>query len=102
MIATLVHVWVKKEKIEDFIEASVENHTESIKESGNLRFDILQDPENPSKFTFYEAYESDEAVAVHKKTSHYFKWRNTVADWMAKPREGIKHTVIAPTDKNLW
>ena len=102
MIATLVHIWVKKEYVEEFKIASIANHRESIKEPGNLRFDILRDENEPIKFVFYEAYESEEAVAVHKLTQHYNTWRETVANWMEKPRNGIKHQVIAPLNRELW
>lgn len=102
MIVTFVHVWVKPEHIDDFIKVSTENHQESIKEKGNLRFDLVQDANDTSKFVIYEAYESDEAAAAHKETAHYKKWRNAVADWMAKPRKGEKYIILAPTDSSLW
>ena len=102
MIVTFVHVWVKENHIDDFIQATKENHNESVQEPGNLRFDILNDTGDPAKFVLYEAYESEEAAADHKKTSHYLKWRDTVADWMAKPREGIKHMIIYPQDRSKW
>lgn len=102
MITTLVHVWVKPENIDDFIKASIANHEQSVKEPGNLRFDILQDASNKSKFTLYEAYESEEAAAAHKETAHYNTWRETVANFMAKPREGVKHIILAPKDKTQW
>ena len=96
MIVTLVHVQVKPDFIEAFIEATRENHENSVKEKGNLRFDILQDPNAADKFILYEAYESDQAAAAHKETSHYFKWRDKVMPWMAKPREGIKYKMLFP------
>ena len=102
MIVTLVHVWVKSEHIDDFIIASTENHQNSIKEPGNLRFDLVQDAGEPSKFVIYEAYESDAAAAAHKDTAHYLKWRETVTDWMAQPRKGEKHIILAPKEKSLW
>jgi autoinducer 2-degrading protein len=102
MIVTFVHIWVKENHIEDFKKASIANHKESIKEPGNLRFDVLQDDTDPSKFVLYEAYESEEASAEHKKTAHYLTWRETVADWMAQSRQGIKHKILAPLDKNFW
>jgi autoinducer 2-degrading protein len=102
MIVTFVHVWVKEEHIEDFKKASEENHNESVKESGNLRFDFLQESGNPPKFVLYEAYESEEAAAAHKNTPHYLKWKETVADWMAQPRQGIKHEILCPQDKSKW
>lgn len=102
MIVTCVNVWVKPENVDDFIKASVANHTQSIKEEGNLRFDVLQNNADPSRFTLYEAYASEEAAAFHKTTAHYNTWRETVAPWMAKPREGLAHSVIAPADISLW
>jgi autoinducer 2-degrading protein len=102
MIVTFVHIWIKPEYIDDFIVASTENHQHSIKEPGNLRFDLVQDANDASKFVIYEAYASDADAAAHKETAHYNKWRTTVADWMAKPRVGEKHIIIAPTDKSLW
>lgn len=102
MIVTLVHVWVKPEMKDAFIKASTENHKNSVLEPGNLRFDILQDATDENKFVFYEAYESEDAVAAHKDTAHYKNWRETVADMMAQPRRGDKHTVVCPEDKTSW
>lgn len=102
MIVTFVHVWVNPRHIEDFKRASIENHEQSVKEPGNLRFDVLQDDADPAKFVLYEAYESEEAASAHKTTEHYKKWKDTVAGWMDKPREGIKHIILAPANKAQW
>ena len=96
MTVTLVHVYVKPEHVQDFIQATNENHGHSIRENGNFRFDILQDAGDPCKFILYEAYESEEAVRAHKETAHYFKWRDLVTPWMAKPREGVKYNLLFP------
>ena len=96
MTATLVHVQVKPEFIDTFIQATRQNHENSVKERGNLRFDILQDASDKTKFILYEAYENEEAVVAHKQTSHYLKWRDAVAGWMAKPREGVKYELLFP------
>ena len=56
----------------------------------------------PREFTLYEAYASDEEAAAHRKTAHYLKWRDAVEPWMAKPREGIAHNVLAPMEKFAW
>jgi (4S)-4-hydroxy-5-phosphonooxypentane-2,3-dione isomerase len=96
MLVTLVHVYVKLEFIDSFIEATRKNHENSIKEDGNLRFDILQDATDPAKFVLYEAYETEQAALAHKETAHYLTWRDTVAPWMAKPREGLRHKMLFP------
>lgn len=53
MIVTIVHVYVKPEFIPQFIEATQRNHEHSINEPGNLRFDVLQDHNDPAKFVLY-------------------------------------------------
>lgn len=102
MIVTTVEVHVKKDRVEEFIHATLENYEDSIREAGNLRFDILQSSEDPGRFTLYEAYDSEESSAAHKKTAHYLRWKETVADWMEKPRVGIPHRVIAPVELKQW
>ena len=89
MYVTIVHVHVKPENVRDFIEASLENARESVNEPGNLRFDVLRMDDDPTRFVLYEAYATAEDAAAHKDTPHYRKWRETVADWMAEPRQGI-------------
>lgn len=102
LIVTCVKVYVKKEYIDDFIKATIENHKNSVKEPENLRFDVLQSMQNPAEFTLYEAYRTEEGAAAHKNTPHYSVWRDTVAPWMDKPREGTPHRVIAPVEPGMW
>jgi (4S)-4-hydroxy-5-phosphonooxypentane-2,3-dione isomerase len=66
-ITTCVHVWVKPENVDEFIEASIENHLESRKEAGNLRFDVCQDPGDSCKFMLYEAYTDEQSAAARTK-----------------------------------
>ena len=47
MKITLVHVHVKPEYVKAFVDATRENHENSVKENGNLQFDILQDASDP-------------------------------------------------------
>lgn len=102
MIVTIVEIYVKKEHINEFITAILDNRQNSVKEKGNLRFDVLQSLDDPSRFTLYEAYENKEAVKAHKNTPHYLKWRENVEEFMLSPRKGIPHKVIAPSEKSLW
>jgi len=96
MYVTIVHVSVKPENIGEFKEACRVNHESSTQEPGNLRFDVLQLADAPSKFVLYEAYQSKEDVAAHKDTVHYLAWRETVSDWMAEPRQGITYNGLYP------
>ena len=96
MQVTIVHVTVKPDHIDDFIEASRLNHESSVREAGNRRFDVLQSADDPTRFVLYEAYENAADAAKHKETEHYRTWRETVADWMALPREGVPYTGLFP------
>ena len=102
MLVYVVKVFVKNDYVEEFKKATIKNHKNTLQEPGNIRFDVLQSNEDPTRFTLYEVYESEDAVTAHKETAHYLEWRETVADWMAKPREGLKHKVIAPEEAKLW
>ena len=96
MHVTLVHVQVVPDHIDDFIAATRANHEASVREPGNLRFDVLQSAEDPAHFVLYEAYRSAEDAAAHKETAHYLRWREAVAGWMAEPRRGEPYTGLMP------
>jgi autoinducer 2-degrading protein len=88
MHVTLVHVRVLPGRVADFIAATRTNHLASVREPGNLRFDVLQVPDDPSRFIIYEAYADESTAGAHKETAHYWAWREAVAPLMAEPRRG--------------
>lgn len=96
MHVTLVHIRVKPEFLGAFIEATRANHEASVREDGNRRFDILQDPVEPTRFVLYEAYALAEQAAAHKATPHYAAWRDAVAEMMAEPRTGVPMRGLFP------
>jgi len=96
MLVTIVYIKVKPEFIEAFKEACRLNHEGSIREPGNFRFDVLQLTDDTSRFVLYESYKSQQDVDAHKQTAHYLAWRDTVADWMAETRQGVKYTGLYP------
>ena len=102
MTVSCVYVHVRLEDVDKFIEATKANHFESVKEPGNLRFDLLQQSDLASRFMIYEAYESEDAAALHKSTPHYLKWRDEVKDMMADPRQGVRYNIIEPKDRSEW
>ncbi len=96
MIITAVMIKVNPDHIADFINATIKNHEASIQEKGNRRFDILQSPDDPTAFMLYEAYDSADTAAAHKKTAHYSEWKEKVTDWMAEPRKGVSYNALRP------
>ena len=84
----MVYVHVKPEHFCDFMESIRVNHERSIKEPGNVRFDILQSVDDPTRFLAYEAYVDEASAKAHKETAHYLAWRDEVAGWMARAAPG--------------
>lgn len=100
MYVVAVTIFVKPEQVEPFIEATLDNARNTRLEPGNVRFDVLQAEEDPARFMLYEVYRTKEDFARHQQTEHYLRWRETVADWMAQPRQGVRHRNIFPEDEN--
>ena len=100
MQIVLVHVHVKPEFVEAFRQASIENASNSVQEAGIARFDVIQQADDSTRFILVEVYKTAEAPSAHKETAHYLRWRDTVTEMMAEPRQGIKYTNIFPTDEN--
>jgi (4S)-4-hydroxy-5-phosphonooxypentane-2,3-dione isomerase len=96
MLIVHVHVHVRPECVEAFKAATIENARQSVQEPGLARFDVVQQPDDPTRFVLIEVYRDAEAPARHKDTAHYQTWRDGVADMMAEPRRSVKFNSIYP------
>ena len=67
----------------------------------SLRFDVVQNADDPTRFVLVEVYRTTDAAAAHKDTAHYQKWRAIVAEMMAEPRQGVKYSSVFP-DAEGW
>jgi autoinducer 2-degrading protein len=95
MRVAIVHIHVMPEHLDAFLEATLANQEASSREPGNLRFDVLQAPDDPTRLLLYEVYVDADAAAAHRETAHYLAWREAVADWFAEPRVGVPWTPLA-------
>lgn len=93
-----VHVRVKPEFVEAFKQATLANASNSVKEPGIARFDVIQQTDDPTRFILVEVYKTPEASAAHKETVHYKLWRDDVMKMMAEPRQSIKYLNLFPDD----
>lgn len=93
-----VHVRVKAESLEAFRTATLANARASLQEPGILRFDFLQQADDPTRFTLVEVYRHPAAQAAHRETAHYLAWRATVEPMMAEPRVPVKYANLFPDD----
>ncbi len=101
MYVVAVTVHVKPPFVEQFIDAILDNARNTRREPGNVRFDVLRAEEDPNRFLLYEVYRQKEDFAKHQQTEHYLRFKNGVAEWMAHPRQGVRHTPLFYGDEQV-
>lgn len=102
MVIVHVHVRVKPGMEDAFIAASRANARASLGEPGVVRFDVVRQLADPSRFVLTEVFRDEEAPAAHKATPHYAAWRDAVEPMMAEPRVGTKYAPIEPEGADGW
>ena len=102
MLIVHVHVRVRPGRAADFLAATLVNARASLGEPGVLRFDVIQDHDDPDHVVLVEVYRDADAAAAHKQEPHYATWRDTVAEMMAEPRASAKFAVIFPAGPDDW
>jgi len=91
MYVAAVTVFVKPDHVQAFVEATLDNARNTRREPGNIRFDVLRAEDDPNRFLLYEVYKVKDDFTRHQQTDHYLRWKATVADWMAQPRQRATH-----------
>ena len=92
----MVRLEVKPERVDEFLKLVSFNASESRKEPGNLRFDVVRSVDNTSRFGLYEVYRDDAAVRAHQATPHYAKWRAEIEALLVTPRISERFTSVFP------
>lgn len=98
MFIVHVSIKVKEEAIDAFREAAIQNAQNSLLEEGVVRFDVLQQQDDATKFMLVEVYRSTDDQAKHRLTDHFKKWREDVAELIAEPYTIITYDNVFPDD----
>ena len=96
MLIVHVHVHVKPESVDAFLAATLDNARASVREPGVVRFDVIQQDDDPTRVVLVEIYRTPEDPARHKATAHYAVWRDAVEPMMAAPRRSVKYRARFP------
>src|SRR2546427_5936269 len=76
MLAIWVKLRIKPEQRQRFLQAiEVDALGSERDEPGCLRFNVLQDAQDPNVYYFYEAYRDEAALEAHRAAPHYAVWR---------------------------
>lgn len=96
-LAVVVYVHVLPDAVDAFRAASLANAAASLHEPGVVRFDVMRETADATRFVLFEVYRGQEGAAAHKQTAHYQAWRDTVAPMMAEPRASKQYTTLTPS-----
>src|SRR5215510_6009551 len=92
----IVRLDVKPERLDDFLKLVTFNATQSRKEPGNLRFDVVRSIDSPTRFALYEVYRAEAGVKTHQATPHYARWRAEIVLMLVTPRVSEIFTSVFP------
>jgi (4S)-4-hydroxy-5-phosphonooxypentane-2,3-dione isomerase len=99
MIVLHVTVQVKPEHVAEFLEVVRYDAEHSEKdEPGCLRFDVLQDRDDPHRFYYYEVYRDEAALEAHRQTPHFKYYFEKSQPWLAAPPERRFAKNMIPSD----
>ncbi|HEY0928991.1 MAG TPA: antibiotic biosynthesis monooxygenase [Gemmatimonas sp.] len=96
MIIAQVYIHVLPEHVDAFLAATLDNARNSVQEPGVIRFDVVRQADDPTRFSLIEIYRDAQAPIAHKETAHYARWRDTVAPMMASPRTSVRYEAVFP------
>ena len=102
MIALVVTINIKPGHKEEFMASMLGDARGSNNdEPGCLRFDVLQDNEDPNRFHRCEIFRDEAAFADHRTYQHTKDFGVLSPPWIAEPLSIIRTTNIDPPDANL-
>lgn len=87
MIKVLAHFYLKEGILPQVKELAEELVAATRKEDGCQQYDLLQAQDNELHLIMQESWESQEALDIHSKSSHFMKIVPQLADLCVQPPE---------------
>ena len=75
MVCAWIQHHVHPERVDAYLEATLANARATQHEPGNLRFDVLRNPDDPAHFVLFEVYVDADAQKAHFASDHFKAWR---------------------------
>ena len=81
MYVILGIIKVKPEHLSDFVEHVQHHASQSVREPGCVRFDVLRDRDDPQTICLYEVFRSEADLDTHCQQDYYKRWMEMSAYW---------------------
>ena len=103
MLVNLVKVRVKPEQRQRFLDAIEHDALASERdEPGCLRFNVIQDRQDPNVYLLYEVYEDEKALDAHRAAPHFEVWRTASQEVLDGQPERTMCDTVFPADRAYW
>jgi len=81
------NIFVKKEKLANFVEAAKGMIDSTLKESGCESYMLYQNAYEPTKLIFVETYKNQAAVDAHFASNYFKNFGPKIKDWLSAASE---------------
>ena len=100
MFVAAVHVFVKPEAMDEFMELILADQAGTLAEPGCVRFDVVRSTEDANEFLIWEVYLDEDAAAFHKTTPHYLAFKEQMPALASQDRFADRYEGVSiPSDK---
>ena len=94
----VVEFVIRKEHIDDFRIAMIENAATSLSNEPNcVVFDVCQDPKQPERIFLYEVYRSQVDFDVHLISEHFLRFNEITKPWVAEKKVETLSRLVTTT-----
>jgi len=87
MIKVVAKMTLKPDKAEEMKTVATGLIAETVKEEGNIAYQLFQEIKNPDVVFFIEEWESSEALRQHAKSTHFKEAMASISEMLAKEPE---------------
>jgi quinol monooxygenase YgiN len=87
--------FIKADKVADFVASAKTVIEQSRAEEGNVSYSLFQDPEDATKFLFFEVWKNQAAIDTHFATAHFIKFSETAKDLISQPADITVYDTVA-------
>lgn len=92
----LTSIYIKPEHVNEFLAVSNPFAGESLRESGLVSFALLQQVNDPARFSMFDVYHNDAAREEHLKSAHYLAWLALITPMLVELMAPHPHMPIFP------
>jgi quinol monooxygenase YgiN len=87
MIKVMAKSYAKSDKLDRILELSREMVTETVKEDGCIKYELVQDVKDPCVLIILEEWESQEALDKHMASEHFKRLVPQLNELRERPSE---------------